>query len=398
MALPRIDFLFSTSEGDRAITAAELAHPLLLSPGKSHPFLTLGDLLSGAADFLLRQHPDQTRLALEAIAGRTIPWDDIGSIAIRSEKQGALYQIASVEFHPLPGRPPCPRLALTSALTPDASACLAHEFGLLQALGQRRQGHRLQRVFFAGEVPLGKAGGEPQARFVCGEWIIGHHEWHVSRAPGTDEQVFVLWDTNRGHRRLEPFQTHELFRQAAFILTSFFDPGNGREITPWHHAAGDFIVRTDGGVGVRLVTVRDFRPVVEIPGGGEAIPVRLLLFLIHLTVRMRLDKVDGVGQPAWLNEGVIAPTLEGFLTALHDRAAHGETLPLSPEGFLALCRMFPAPDLLTTASPLLAAYQHEAASDATLIASRWEAHMHELANVLAHVTLHPPQQKGDPHG
>lgn len=91
------------------------------------------------------------------------------------------------------------------------------------------------------------------------------------------------------------------------------------QIFPWHHAAGDFVVRfRDPGLDVRLVTVRDFRPMFD-AGATEAprwFLEALLLFFLNLTIRMRLDRLDGVGDLVWADQWVLLAAIEGFFQGL----------------------------------------------------------------------------------
>jgi hypothetical protein len=86
-----------------------------------------------------------------------------------------------------------------------------------------------------------------------------------------------------------------------------------RQIFPWHHAAGDFVVRSrDDGVGLRLITARQYAPMVAGVSAFDA----LLFFLLNLSLRTRLDRLDGVGDVVWAEDGCVSATLMGFLEGL----------------------------------------------------------------------------------
>ena len=66
------------------------------------------------------------------------------------------------------------------------------------------------------------------------------------------------------HATCHQYRSIEVYRQAAFILTLYYDVETFEQIFPWHHAAGDFVVKADeGAVDVRLVTARQYAPMIE---------------------------------------------------------------------------------------------------------------------------------------
>jgi hypothetical protein len=128
----------------------------------------------------------------------------------------------------------------------------------------------------------------------------------------------ILWDSANGYRALDDIESSSLYRQAARILAEYYDWNSFRQIYPWHHGAGDFVARVDGDeVSLRLITVRDYAPVVGYRTRKMAGKMlALLLFFAHLTVQMRLDRIDGVGELAWAEGSVLEDLARGFLDAL----------------------------------------------------------------------------------
>jgi hypothetical protein len=128
-----------------------------------------------------------------------------------------------------------------------------------------------------------------------------------------------LWEYGRGERLLTTKESFEIYRQAAEILTLYFDFNDFRLIYPWHHAAGDFVARIfpDNRVDVRLTTVRAYEPFLRFDENEMPQPIlSLFYFLLHLTIQMRLDRIDGIGDVVWAEDCCIDATLTGFFQAL----------------------------------------------------------------------------------
>jgi len=153
-----------------------------------------------------------------------------------------------------------------------------------------------------------------------GDWFDGFHEFHLTRQPDSDEPAIVVWDGAATRCLLSETQAADMYRNAAMILTACYDPITSNQIFPWHHAAGDFVVRVEGGgVTVRLITVRDYVPMpgcVAEADSERSLLDALVVFFIHLSVRMRLDRLDGVSDVAWAPDHCLAPLVDGFFMGL----------------------------------------------------------------------------------
>ncbi len=106
-------------------------------------------------------------------------------------------------------------------------------------------------------------------------------------------------------------------------MTSYYDLPTFSQIYPWHLAAGDFIVRLAGDrVEVRLVAARQYGSLI----GPPDLPPEeaLLFFLLNLTLRLRLDRLNGVGDLAWADDGCLQPAFDGFFRALAEKEQMGE--------------------------------------------------------------------------
>ena len=80
------------------------------------------------------------------------------------------------------------------------------------------------------------------------------------------------------------------------------------------------MVRVDGPTtAVKLITVRNYTPLTRdatSPADEKDLLDALLLFFLHLSVRMRLDRLDGIAEIVWAPDSCIAPTIDGFFQGL----------------------------------------------------------------------------------
>ena len=132
----------------------------------------------------------------------------------------------------------------------------------------------------------------------------------------------VLWDTRTAPYFLTEDQQAEVYRQTAYLLTRAYDPVSTAQIYPWHHASGDFVLRIDGDVpDLRLITVRQYAPTLtgnphELD--DEARLMALLVFFLNLTLRNRIDRLEGTGALAWADPLAVPATLAGVDAALEE--------------------------------------------------------------------------------
>ena len=133
-----------------------------------------------------------------------------------------------------------------------------------------------------------------------------------------------LWDGQDNRSVLSTAQQAEIYRQAARILAYYYNVETFEQIFAWHHGAGDFIARvTNGAIDLKLITVRRYAPLLNKQSSTDAGQANvekmlqtLLLFFLNLSIRMRLDRLDGVGDVVWTDRLAVAATLEGFFEGL----------------------------------------------------------------------------------
>ena len=355
--VPGITCLVASPEGDLPMTP-EMMNVALDGCDQG---TTYGEYFEAIIRMLARDD----RAVLRMLAGsldRPTPPD---AVVVRAEKHGALYHPASLELvwsQEAEGKAENdyrPRFAVLTAISPRGRDALRREALVLERLGQTPGGALLPQ-------PLALQDDEA-ATFLIAPWFSGFHEFHVAGDGG-----FSLWDHDQGTRRLEAEQAREVFFQAGRILTLCLDPLTGACVHPWSHAAGDFIVRWDeNGVQVRLTTARGYAPLIETENPLSAI----LAFVLDLVLRMRLDRVEGVGEWAWLDQKLLHAALSGFYVGVGEHEKDAEAL----RGLAGLLPSFTAEELLEAHESLPGLFSR---AELETILPRLEAHCREVATAL----------------
>jgi len=374
-------FLLADQYGDIELCAEELRQPFLLSPTEKHPFLTLADYFGALEKFLTQDDGRILHFILNGEQSR----ENIDEIVIRSEKHGAFYHIASFS---LTGRGGSKKFAVTTAISEPARLSLAEEIGILQQLSDIAADF-IPEIYCHGTVKWETESDEEKFLMVLGEWLSGYHEWHASEVPGTGEYKIKLWDYENGYRFLDDAETFALLQQAAYILTYYYDQASYRQIYPWHHGAGDFIAKCESGeTTVKLITARQYEPLVDFDQYEEADNlVAAIHFLLNLTLRMRLDRLDGVGEPVWLDTYGVRAALAGFFAALAAGQKNGRLKIVPAEDFLEIMRSFNAAEILEMYASLLEIYADEDQDDFNLIREKIGAHSEELQQEIQNLEL-----------
>ncbi len=309
------------------VSPAILARPLLEDAGRPHHRLTMGHYFAAIDTFLAdRFHTEPAAFSITSI------------------KLGAFYHVARVE-HRASGR----RWAINTAFTDHGRRCLAQDAKFLEELYRRRPLVPEPAAHESSFVEV--AGHRYRFDHLLTEWLDDFHEWH-----GTDRGI-VLWDTIRGDRLLDTGQIHRLFFGIGRLLALALDPATGRCLTDWHHGAGDFVARPAPlGLEVKLVTVRDFAP-LPVLEPESVLPLRLFYFLLDASIRVRLDKRNGVGETVWHDDAAMTAAFAGLCRGLADQEADG-TLPAgTAAGLRDLVSAFTPAELTAACAPLLAWYK-----------------------------------------
>ena len=274
--------------------------------------------------------------------GRDVKAPDIEEIRICLEKHGEFYHPSRIETV-VDQKKLC--FVLNVAATETGRRLIEKEYHLLNRLNNERPHRYLPMVYGFGRVA--EPGGQNFAMFL-GQWFDGYHEFHISFDPVDKKRKIMVWDDARDRFFLTVRQTQTLYAQASNILTAYYDLESFEQIFAWHHAAGDFIVKTENEkLKLRLVTARRYAAIFENQQGAQSArgdPQRilqaLLVFFLNLSIHMRLDRLDGIGEMVWSDSVAVEATLTGFLEALSMKP-DVSSLPDSPLAcfiaFLAAC-------------------------------------------------------------
>jgi len=257
------------------------------------------------------------RAIREGIGPQTKPVQ-IRKIHINLEKHGEFYHPAHLEVFT---RQRKFSFVLNVAVSEAGIRHIMEEYFSLEKLNNEFEPSFLPRVYGIGEAA---GAGNRRIRMFLGQWFEGYHEFHLTLNPSNNKTRIAVWHPRKKSVFLSFEQSCELYRQASRILTHYYHIGTFAHIYGWHHAAGDFVVRVDEGeLDLKLITVRRYIPLFpslepseNASGSPELILQALLIFLLNLSIRMRVDRLDGVGDMVWADSSSVGPALEGFMEGL----------------------------------------------------------------------------------
>jgi hypothetical protein len=376
----------TTPTGDIHLGAESSAKHLPAGPqtAKGESELLYGPYLE-AVHYLLKRNNWQK--ILEALAhrlGRLVKLEEVDSIEIRTEKHGAFYHVARTDLS-VSGQ--IVSFAVNVAVSDAVRSQLERDFNLLHRLTKRYNYKFLPQVYFKG-AGIYREPGKPLRwlyMFVA-EWFRDYHEFHLHLDQSDGSNRMLLWDLGGGSRYLSKNHCIELYQRAAKILTVYYDWNNFKQIYPWHHAAGDFVLREKGDtVDLRLVTVRDYAAVVDFTTGKKAGKLlALILFFLHLTIQLRIDRLDGVGDVVWAEDYCLDGVVSGFLEGLTEGEGRGRRGMPSPLEIHALLRKFSGEEWMQFLVELLETYSFSR-EELSLIRDHGNGHIERLQQVLARV-------------
>ncbi len=311
---------------------------------------------------------------------------DIQEIRIHLEKHGEFYHPARVETevggHTIP-------FVVNVAISGTGKKHINEEFDNIKRINTEFAESFLPQVYTMGEVT---SGSRINFYMFLGEWFKDYHEFHISRQTSGNHRQICVWDDRKGRYTLSHKQTLRLYRQAARIMTCYYNVTTFEHISPWHHAAGDFIIRLDqNSIDLKLITVRGYTPLFQdlngqIPGTrtAEQILQAMLIFFLKLSIRMRLDRVDGVGELVWSDPGVVQSTVAGTFDGLAQKPAD----PILPDAvaicfqyYLSIC----SPEDLFDLSESIIQTLHPAAPEIPLIKQHLAEHVRLLIESISEI-------------
>ena len=278
-----------------------------------------GDYFTAARDFLERDRYAIITQAVCQYLNRKISSDEIEEIRIFLDKHGGFYHPSKIETVLKAVKIP---FVLNVAVTDVGKQCAQREYRLLKKLNTQYPDSFVPKVYAQGSVFIKM--DQAEIRMFLGEWFEGFNEFHISLDPDDKKYKIMVWDHGHGNFFLTPHQTTELYRQAAKILTFYYNVETFEQISSWHHAAGDFVLTCQkDDIELKLVTVRQYRSMYEnniafgsIGLDSELILEALLVFFLNMAIKMRIDRLDGVGDIVWSDDVAIKGILKGFFEAL----------------------------------------------------------------------------------
>ena len=381
-----VEYLFSTSEGDLPAGQTELALPFRITPTQNHPSLTLKDYFDAVKAFIFKDQGKPLENVLRENSNLPTCSDDIRKVRIRSEKHGVLYHLISVEIFSLGSPVKC---SVSTAISEKGKEWLNHEFDVLNKLYRHFKLPYLPKPYFSGEVLCHSGDSTETLSMMLSEWFEDYHEWHFARDPNDGTHKICIWDSLHGNRFASQEQSFSILRQIAQILTLYYEPETTRQIYPWHHAAGDFIVKiANTEVDVKLTTARKYESFMGAFSTETVNPViAIIYFFMNLTIRIRLDRLDGVGKTYWAEDFAVIAATTGFFDALNSMVRAGR-LPVDyPKDILSLLKSFDSDELKKLFDSLLVLYMKNDPADLEEIRRNLKSHVGLFHRTLQELSL-----------
>lgn len=324
------------------------------------------------------------RNALAMIRQQAQVADEIDAVRITLSKHGAFYHPARVEVLSQGGRSTA--FVLNVAVTESGIKTIRTEYECLRRLNSERPSDDLPRVFARGQVT--SSGGNAIHMFL-GEWFDSYSEFHLSIDPSDRYQKVIVWDAETGHPFLTPEQELALYTRAARVMTHYYNLESFEQIFPWHMAAGDFVIKPgETDVDLKLITVRGYKPIFKDPQNLDisdktphTILEALLLFVLSLSIRLRLDRLDGVGEIVWADDLALHGTLAGCMQGL---AQHPPipSLPETPARCLAYYLQSCSRTDLTNRSRAILRTYHPQSPEINVISTHLSDHIDALLGAI----------------
>jgi len=369
MHKPLIRYLVSSPYGDEPVDKNKIDFPLEADTLKT-PYRVYFDSIR---NFLTREESKPLLHAVNKKIKREILLDEICEIIIRTEKHGALYHPASVE---LILNEEEVKFGLNVAVTETGKNWLREEFYILKNLQKKYDLPYLPDAYLFDNVD--------SASFLLEEWFEGYHEFHIEINEKGGHSL-KLWEFGSGYTCLTSRQSCEIYKQASKILTLYYDLEAFRHIYPWHHAAGDFVVKMDNDkIDVRLTTARRYEPFMNFEKDNVNPLFALFYFFLHLSLQMRLDKADGIDEVIWAEDYSVEATVTGFFEALRLKEEKENHTGLANE-FLHLLKSFSGKDLSVCFEPVIDLFSGK--GDFPVVMATLDRHVEKLFTVLQNLPL-----------
>ncbi|MBU1181241.1 MAG: hypothetical protein KKE00_06470 [Proteobacteria bacterium] len=282
--------------------------------------VTYGDYFEASGTFIIKNNYEAILNALSYI-DEFICLEQIYEIKISLEKHGPFYHPSKIEAVTENSVIP---FVLNVAVSKIGIECIHKEFFTLKKLNSEFSNSFIPAVYgqddFNGRDNL-KIG------MFLGEWFEGYSEFHISKDPSDGKEKILIWGNLNGNLFVSADKAIEIYRQASMIMTCFYNVHTFEQIFPWHHAAGDFVVKqTDDALDVKLITARQYSSLFQTKvqtKDQDLIFEGLLMFLVVLSIRMRLDRINGTGDIVWAHNMSVDGTIKGFREGIKIKTRSG---------------------------------------------------------------------------
>jgi hypothetical protein len=329
--------------------------------------LTYGDYFVAVRQFLENSEFRVVTAAVLEASKQPCPARDIAGIDIYLVKHGQFYHPSRIEVLAM-GQ--AFTFVVNAAFSVSGKSSIEREFYLLKQLSLTPSGAYLPNAYGYGEavLPNGR-----EVKLFLGQWFDDFHEFHISLDPEDMQYKLRVWHSDPPSRFLTSGETLELYRQIAMILTAGYNPESFEQVFPWHHAAGDFIVGCSGdSLQIKLITVRQYGALLETPVKDEITLLEaMLFFLVNLSIRTRLDRLDGVGDVVWAGLPAVEGTIRGVMDGL---LVKGQGWDLRFTEFIAAVLL---PELMEICEAVADSY-HPLAPELPVVRENLAAHAAEL--------------------
>ena len=274
------------------------------------------DYFTATHTFLTKNNHHNLLKALNQILDPGISADAIGSVKLYLVKHGKFYHPSLVK---VTVKQKTISFVLNVAVAPDGQRTIEQEYHTLKRLNAEFPISFLPKVYTLGQVST--SAGLPIKMFL-GEWFHDFHEFHLCEAIQSNGHPVRVW--NNRYDLLDSRQTLDLIQKAGMILTFYYNPETFEHIFAWHHAAGDFVVKLENDrLALKLISARGYEPLMVGDIEPNAAPPNidfmldaLLAFFIHLSLRLRMDRIDGVGPFVFYQDDCLPAIVRGFFQGL----------------------------------------------------------------------------------
>jgi len=387
---PRFSYFIAPGKTPVTQNSALWRRPLPLSrhfPGENEASsLSHGEYFHSLRTFLENDGCEIICRALTRRLQQNVKAQDIREIHICLEKHGEFYHPARIEVLACHQKI---SFVLNVAVSETGIETIKKEYHSLTKLNDEFPLCFLPEVYGFGEV---ESMGDHKIRMFLGHWFEGYNEFHVARDPSDKRNKILVWDDIRRRCYLSSEESVDLYRQAARILTYYYNVESFEQIFPWHHGAGDFVVKiVNSDLDIKLISARGYGPLftnsAQLKSGQKDVELMLqalLIFLVNLSVRMRLDRYDGVGDIVWADGPAVQSTLDGFFDGLALKlpvASMPDSLDKCFRYYLSNCTR---EDLVELSKATIKTF-HRRASEVRVVNQHLDEHVEELSRVIGQV-------------